>query len=199
MLSDGARITVDEAIIALLRRYPGAFVVSTCGYISRDLFRISDCERHFYMLGSMGIAAPLALGVALAHPDVTVLVLDGDGAFVMNLGAVAMIAAERPPRLVHAVLDNGLHESTGAQRAVPMPDSEQALCLLGYAKAYVATDAESIEALPDRTGPLFVRLPVACRHAHPGGRVSMGPHEIAERFATALAVTSRPREADPCA
>jgi sulfopyruvate decarboxylase subunit beta len=192
-------MTVDEAIVALLRRYPGAFVVSTCGYISRDLFRISDCERHFYMLGSMGIAAPLALGVALARSDATVLALDGDAAFVMNLGAVAMIAAERPPRLVHAVLDNGLHESTGAQRAVPMPDTEQALRLLGYEQAYVATDAESIEALPKNAGPLLVRVPVARRHGAPGGRVSVEPHEIAERFATALAVTSRPRETDPCA
>ena len=196
MRSDAARTTVDEAIVALLRRYPDAFVVSTCGYISRDLFRISDCERHFYMLGSMGIAAPLALGVALARSDTTVLALDGDGAFVMNLGAVAMIAAERPPRLVHAVLDNGLHESTGAQRAVPMPHTEQALRLLGYAQAYVATDAESIEALPNKTGPLLVRVPVARRHADPGGRVNLEPHEIAERFATAL---SRPRETDPCA
>ncbi len=195
MRSDAARTTVDEAIIALLRRYPDAFVVSTCGYISRDLFRISDCERHFYMLGSMGIAAPLALGIALARSDATVLALDGDGAFVMNLGAVAMIAAERPPRLVHAVLDNGLHESTGAQRAVPMPDTEQALRLLGYAQAYVATDAESIEALPNETGPLLVRVPIARRHTGPGGRVNLEPREIAERFATAL---SRPRETDPC-
>lgn len=199
MRSDAHRISVDEAIVALLRRYPEAFVVSTCGYISRDLFRIRDCERHFYMLGSMGIAAPLALGVALARPDVIVLALDGDGAFVMNLGAAAMIAAERPPGLIHVVLDNGLHESTGGQRAVPMPDIRRSLHPLGYEHTHVATDVESIEALPDKAGPVLVRVPVACRRAIPGGRVNVEPRQIADRFAAALAVKSRSPETDRCA
>lgn len=191
-------MTVDEAITGLLRRYPEAFVVSTCGYVSRDLFRLRDSPRHFYMLGSMGIAAPLALGVAIGRPDATTLVLDGDAAFVMNLGAAAMIAAEMPPRLVHAVLDNGVHESTGAQRAVPMPRSPEALRALGYAQARVATDAGSLAALPEGSGPLLVRIPVARRPLGPGGRVSREPRTIAADFARALRATAR-AEVHSCA
>src|SRR5205823_12896052 len=113
-------------------------------------------------------------------------------------GAAAMIAAEMPPRLVHAVLDNGVHESTGAQSAVPMPSSAEALLALGYAHARVATDAGSLAALPEASGPLLVRIPVAGRALGPGGRVSREPHAIAADFAGALRATA-PAGVHPCA
>jgi sulfopyruvate decarboxylase subunit beta len=186
MRSEPARLDAREAISSLLERYRDAFVVSTCGYTSRDLFDLRDSPRHFYMLGSMGMAAPLALGVALARPDVTVLVLDGDGAFAMNLGCTAMIAHEAPRGLVHVVLDNGTHESTGGQAVVPGPGGEEALRSLGYAEARVAVNSAALASLPAGRGPLLVRVPVRERTGKPAPRVTREPREIARTFAGAL-------------
>ncbi len=175
-------MTVRDAISHLLRRYAGAFVVSSCGYLSRDLFALADRPGHFYMLGSMGMAAPLALGVAIARPDALVLVLDGDGSFVMNLGATAMIASEAPPRLVHAVFDNGMHESTGAQQTVPVPGYGS----LGYATTSCAPDPAAIAVLPDPDGPLLVHLPVVPRVNGPEPRIGRPPRQLATEFSRSL-------------
>ncbi|WP_306216111.1 phosphonopyruvate decarboxylase [Actinoplanes sp. RD1] len=91
-------------------------VVATTGYTARELFGTADRPNHFYMQGSMGHASSIALGVAINRPDRTVVVLDGDGAALMHLGALSVIGDRAPANLVHVVLDNGRHESTGGQR-----------------------------------------------------------------------------------
>lgn len=88
-------------------------IIATTGFIARELRRIRDRGRNFYMLGSMGHAAAIALG--FAQGDSTSIVLDGDGAVLMHLGLLATAAAEGGPGLLHVILDNGVYESTGAQ------------------------------------------------------------------------------------
>lgn len=105
--SEVARIVVD-----LCADHP---VIATTGYTSRELFAVGDRPQNFYMQGSMGHASSLALGVAMSAPDRPVIVLDGDGAALMHLGAFSVIGHEAPGNLVHVVLDNGRHESTGGQ------------------------------------------------------------------------------------
>ena len=89
-------------------------VVATTGHISRELFRVADRPENFYMCGSMGMALPIALGVAL-NTDRTVICLNGDGAALMALGAMVVVHHLTPKNLIHYILDNGTYASTGGQ------------------------------------------------------------------------------------
>jgi len=93
-------------------------VIATTGYMGRELYACDDRANQLYMVGSMGCAVSLGLGLAAVRPDKRVIVLDGDGASLMRLGALATVGYERPSNLVHVLLDNGIHESTGGQATV---------------------------------------------------------------------------------
>ena len=93
-------------------------VVATTGYNGRELYAIADRPNHLYMVGSMGCASSLAPGLALARPDLKVIVADGDGAALMRMGNLATVGAYAPENLLHVVLDNETHDSTGAQATV---------------------------------------------------------------------------------
>ena len=83
--------------------------------MSRDLFEVNDKESNFYMIGSMGLASSIGLGIALKNPTKKVFVFDGDGNILMNLGSLVTIGSLKPKNLVHVVFDNNSHESTGNQ------------------------------------------------------------------------------------
>ncbi|CCK28476.1 hypothetical protein BN159_4097 [Streptomyces davaonensis JCM 4913] len=179
-------LDIRDALGALLERESAALTVSTCGYITRDVYNIRDRANHFYLVGSMGMAAPIGLGIALAHPDRRVLVLDGDGSFAMNPGCLPMIAEHRP-NLIHVVLDNGAHESTGGQRTAALGDPAAMALAAGYAAAHTVDDLDQLAAL-DLTGtPTLVRI--RCRlRSHPAGkRVEHTPQELVKRFRAQLA------------
>ena len=90
-------------------------IISANGFMSRDLFEVSDKESNFYMIGSMGLASSIGLGIALKNPKKQVFVFDGDGNILMNLGSLVTIGSLKPKNLVHVVFDNNSHESTGGQ------------------------------------------------------------------------------------
>jgi sulfopyruvate decarboxylase subunit beta len=90
-------------------------VVCNIGIPSRELYSINDREKNFYMLGSMGLASSIALGLAVAKPNKKIICIDGDGALLMNLGSLSTIANTNPPNLTHIVIDNGAYGSTGSQ------------------------------------------------------------------------------------
>jgi phosphonopyruvate decarboxylase len=93
-------------------------VIATTGYTGRELYSIVDLPNYFYMVGSMGCASSLGLGLALSRPDLRVLVIDGDGAALMRLGNLATIGSYNPPNFSHLLLDNEVHDSTGGQATV---------------------------------------------------------------------------------
>src|SRR3984957_3166783 len=93
-------------------------VLASTGFCGRELYALDDRPNQLYMVGSMGCVAPLALGLALARPDLRVVALDGDGAALMRLGAFATLGAYGPANLLHLLLDNGAHDSTGGQATV---------------------------------------------------------------------------------
>ena len=97
---------------------PGDVLLATTGYTGRELFALGDRADQLYMVGSMGCASSLGLGLALQRPDRRVIVLDGDGALLMRLGALTTVGYERPGNLLHVLLDNQMHESTGGQSTV---------------------------------------------------------------------------------
>jgi len=109
---------LDEALAAIVPHLADELCVHSNGYISRAGCAARDRAECFYMIGSMGLAASIGLGLALAQPARRVLVLDGDGNVLMNPGALASIAAAAPPNLLHLCFDNGAHASTGGQATV---------------------------------------------------------------------------------
>ena len=104
----------DSAINFIINNIDGP-LISANGYISRNLYGIKDLNSNFYMIGSMGLASSIGLGVALKNKKKKIFVLDGDGNILMNLGSLTTIGTLKPQNLVHIVLDNGIHESTGNQ------------------------------------------------------------------------------------
>ena len=135
-----------EALQAVLRLAPEALLVSTTGHTSRDLASLADRENHFYMTGSMGCASSIALGLAHARPDRKVIVLDGDGAALMRLGALPALGQRRPPNLLHLLLDNGCHESTGGQATLSSTVDFPALAAAsGYPQAHHVASREDLD------------------------------------------------------
>jgi phosphonopyruvate decarboxylase len=111
-------------------------IVATTGYTSRELFGMSRHPANFCMQGSMGHASALALGIALSRPERPVVVLDGDGSALMHLGNMSVIGHEAPANLVHIVLDNGIHESTGGQASTSDTTAFDGIALaVGYRTA----------------------------------------------------------------
>jgi thiamine pyrophosphate-dependent acetolactate synthase large subunit-like protein len=101
----------------LLARCPEALVVTGLGSPSWDAFAAGDRDRTFYLWGAMGGAAAMGLGMALAQPQRSVVVLTGDGEQLMGLGTLATIGAQQPRNLTLVVLDNGHYAETGMQRS----------------------------------------------------------------------------------
>jgi phosphonopyruvate decarboxylase len=97
---------------------PTDALVATTGFTGRALYGLGDKKNQIYMVGSMGCASTFGLGLAWAQPQRRVVVLDGDGATLMRMGALATIGYERPKNLLHVLIDNEVHDSTGAQSTV---------------------------------------------------------------------------------
>ena len=104
-----------EAIAIVVEKIGNQHIISANGFISRDLLEVCDKNSNFYMIGSMGLASSIGLGVALKKPKKKIFVFDGDGNVLMNLGSLITIGITKPKNLVHVVFDNNSHESTGGQ------------------------------------------------------------------------------------
>ena len=104
-----------QAIEIICKKVLDEPIVSANGFISRDLYEVNDRHGNFYMIGSMGLASSIGLGIALKNPKKDVYVLDGDGNIFMNLGSLSTIGMLKPKNLIHIILDNESHESTGGQ------------------------------------------------------------------------------------
>ncbi len=184
-----ARAEVLERFLAAVPE--DAAVIATTGKCGRELFTLADREAHLYQVGSMGCASAMGLGVALnvARP---VVVLDGDGAALMHMGNLATIGARAPGNLVHVVLDNGVHDSTGGQATVSATvDFAEAAIACGYPWAASCDDldgfeqafAEALEA----DGPALIHAHVAPGSMNNLGRPTVAPAEVAARFKDFLA------------
>ena len=174
-----ARIDLLRCIQALVPA--AAAVVATTGKTGRELFTCEDRPQQLYQVGSMGCASAMGLGIAL-NTERPVLVLDGDGAALMKLGALATIGAHAPGNLIHVVLDNGVHDSTGGQATVsPNVDFAAVAQACGYPRSFPlrqrgrlrpraggrlrrrpeagADSCADLARLPRRAGPAHDRAP----------------------------------------
>ncbi len=184
-----ARYQAIERILSHVRQ--SDLVVGTTGMISREVFTLDDRPGNFYMIGSMGLASAMGLGVAIQAPSKRVFVLEGDGSALMSLGTLPLIASEAPPNLVHIILDNEAYESTGGQPSISSRfDLAQTAGAAGYSWTRRVQDIEELEsALTEakHNGQLSLIL-VKCGIAPVEGipRVSHTPEEIRDRFKAAV-------------
>jgi thiamine pyrophosphate-dependent acetolactate synthase large subunit-like protein len=190
-------MTLSEALALLAPRVPeGTVCIHANGFIGRAGYAARDRDESFYMIGSMGLASSIGLGVALARPERRVLVLDGDGNVLMNLGTLATIAATAPRNLLHVCFDNGVHASTGAQPTISgRVDLGEVARTAGYPTVVrIESPAELEAALPkffDDAGPSFLHVRIAPGPAGPPGpRIPYQPAEMTARLRRALGATA---------
>ena len=179
-----SRVDILQRLLALAPAE--APIIATTGKTGRELFTLQDRAQHLYQVGSMGCAAPMGLGLALATGRRTI-VLDGDGAALMKLGAMATIGAYQPPGLLHVLLDNGVHDSTGGQATVSASVDFAGVALSsGYAHAFSCdTEPGFARALTDalgRAGPVLLHVRIRPGSMERLGRPTIAPHEVARRF-----------------
>ncbi len=156
-----ARLELTRALVSLLTNEEA--VVAGIGNTNFDLFAAGHRPQNFYMLGSMGLAAPIALGGAVAQPGRQFFALEGDGSILMNLGCLATIASVAPRNLAIIIWDNGAYQITGQQPTATggATDIVGVARAVGIAKSAWATDEAD-----------FVRLVIAAL-------AEDGPHLIA--------------------
>ena len=188
--------TLADALATFAPHLHDQVCVCSNGFMSRAAYGARDAATCFYMIGSMGLASSIGLGIALAQPGRRVLVLDGDGNVLMNMGTLATIAAARPANLLHVCFDNGVHASTGGQptisRRVRLETIAQAA---GYRWARrVETAAELADVAPAflaETGPAFLLVRTELGPpGPPGPRIPYTPVEMTTRLRRALGVAS---------
>ncbi len=192
-LNEGAaRPARAAALERLLAKVPAeAAILATTGKTGRELFTLADRAQHLYLVGAMGCAAGVGLGVAL-NTKRPVVVIDGDGAVLMKMGTLATIGAEAPPNFVHLLLDNGVHDSTGGQATVsPNVDFAGVALACGYRRAASCDSLVGLEAALTAAlaspGPAFIHLRIAPGAMAKLGRPTVPPHEVARRFRAFLA------------
>lgn len=176
-------------------------VVATTGKCGRELFTFADRPQHLYQVGSMGGASGMALGVAL-NSGKRVVVLDGDGAALMKLGTFATIGAYAPGNMVHVLLDNRVHDSTGGQATVSASVDFAAVALAcGYRSAAACSTLEGFDtafrAIGADEGPALIHMRIAPGSMQRLGRPTVEPWTVARRFQDFLgtSATCRPRRA----
>ena len=187
------RFDLTKRLVARLKHEEA--VIGGIGNTNFDLWSSGHRPQNFYMLGSMGLAIPIALGVALAQPKRHVIALEGDGSLLMQLGCLATIAALKPANLTMVIMDNGLYQITGGQKT-PAAGTANYVALArasGLTKCAWAADEEDFESLIDGAlaegGPTFIAARI---DDQPGiGTTDRDPVQIRERFMLGLGVRRR--------
>jgi phosphonopyruvate decarboxylase len=161
-------------------------VVTTTGYTGRELYSIEDRDNHLYLAGSMGCALPLGLGLAMKCQNRRVIVLDGDGALLMRMGAMATVGRYGTGNLTHIVFDNGVYLSTGGQKTI---SDTVDFCTIASACAYKEVIAvNTVHALAkvlarkDFEGDCFILAQVSQSVSADLPRPRITPYEILVRL-----------------
>jgi len=175
-----SRLKNDEAVVAGI------------GNTNFDLWAAGRRPQNFYMLGSMGLALPIALGVALAQPQRRVIALEGDGSLLMQLGCLTTIAMLKPKNLTVVVFDNGIYQITGGQ-ATPAATGADIVAMArgaGLAASTWAADEDDFEHLADQAlaaaEPHFIGVRIDGKPAE--ATTHRDPVQIRERFMIGLGV-----------
>jgi thiamine pyrophosphate-dependent acetolactate synthase large subunit-like protein len=184
------RFDLTSRLVAKLKNEEA--VVGGIGNTNFDLWATGHRPQNFYMLGSMGLAFPIALGVAIAQPERRVFALEGDGSLLMQMGCLATIATQAPKNLCMIVMDNGVYQITGAQPtpAAALADIVAIAIGCGLSNSSWAADEEDFERLIDQSlsasGPTLIGVRIDDK---PGtGTTRRDPVQLREQFMLGLGV-----------
>jgi sulfopyruvate decarboxylase subunit beta len=178
-------LTLAGFVRELLARHPDAYLICTCGYPSRELFNAADRPANFYLVGSMGMAAPIALGLAAVRPGRQMVAVDGDGSLQMNLATLPLVAAAGAD-LLHVVVDNGMHESTGGQATVQRADFVALALAAGYRTAAPITHPGQLADIDTSRTPMLLQVLTGPRTGAIGPRIRPSPQQLVQRLRAAL-------------
>ncbi|MBU0991423.1 MAG: phosphonopyruvate decarboxylase [Proteobacteria bacterium] len=162
-------------------------LLASTGKGGRELYEIDDSDHNFYMVGSMGCISSFGLGMSLAKPNLNVIGIDGDGALLMRMGSMATNGFYANGNLLHILIDNNCHDSTGGQKTVShhvdFPSIAQAC---GYLKSYDVKDLEELKeiitAWKEYPCLTFIRVRVKRGTKPDLGRPKVKPYEVKERL-----------------
>lgn len=162
-------------------------IVATTGKAGRELFALGHCANQIYIVGSMGCASAIGLGLSLCQNRRKVVVLDGDGAVLMKMGVLATIGHYRPKDFMHIILDNEAHESTGGQATVSGSiDFAQVASACAYNAVFRGDTKialkEMLKIALDTKGPVMIHVKVAIGSDPSLGRPTLTPVQVKEQF-----------------
>ena len=184
------------AISAAVKQLGSEPVIHANGYPSRESHAVADRPQNFYMIGSMGLASAIGLGVALMRSasSSSTIVFDGDGNLLMNFGILPMVGALAPQRYIHCVFDNEVYGSTGNQRSAASGVRLDAVAAAaGYRTVAAAVTEEEVAACMVAAlatdGPHFILIKVTPEQADVP-RIAHTPAQIRDRFRASLGATS---------
>lgn len=180
------------SMIARKAEEKNSLIVCNIGLPSRELHHVKDRTGNFYMLGSMGLASSIGLGLSLSVPKRHIIAIDGDGSVLMNMGSLATIAHQRPENYLLVVIDNGTYGSTGDQPTATSLGTDLGAVARGAGVQEVHTadnenEVEQILKKVDR-GVIVVRVDAGNASVPV---IGLPPEEIIERF---MAECARPSE-----
>ena len=179
-----SRYEVLKLIVKNIKRNIG--IVATTGKTGRELFTINDSKQFFYQVGSMGCASAIGLGIALNNKK-KIIVIDGDGAALMKMGNFTTIGANQPLNLIHILLDNNVHDSTGQQLTnASTVDFTSVAISCGYKISYLVNNLNGFErSLKEslkKKGPIFINVKIKPGSINNLGRPTVSPNKVARRF-----------------
>jgi len=185
-----SRFDLTKRLVARLRHDEA--VIGGIGYTNFDLWAAGRRVQNFYMLGSMGLACPIALGVALAQPQRRVIALEGDGSVLMQLGSLATIAGRKQCNLTVVIMDNGTYQITGGQAAATAGGADIVAIARGCGltqSAWAADEGgfeELVEQALQEDGPWLI----GCRidQEKPADTTERDPARIRDQFMRGLGV-----------
>lgn len=183
----------EEALKCVADNIPSdSIIVSTTGKLSRELYEYRDetgmsHESDFLTVGSMGHSSSIAFGIALAKPNRKVFCFDGDGAFIMHMGAISNIGHLAPKNYVHILFNNGAHESVGGQPTLGFNIDVPAIAkACGYKNAVTVSTIEDIKStlvsILVSEGPSLIEIRVGINSREDLGRPKTTPIENKEAF-----------------
>ena len=194
--STGDRPSRTEAIKAVLEQLSGPEVlIGSTGKIGRELYALDDRERNLYVVGGLGTASAIGNGLALNRPDLSVVVLDGDGSVLMKMGNLATIGAYGAENLLHVVLDNEVHDSTGGQFTVSSQVDLAAVAeACGYQRQFTVSTRDDFEEVYQQAsveeGPVLVRLKIKPGSPPDLPRPPFSPAENKQRLRRAIGTSA---------
>ena len=178
-----------NAMQEIVKYTKNSIIISANGFISRDLHFLNEKDSNFYMIGSMGLASSIGLGVAIKNPKKQIFVFDGDGNILMNLGSLTTIGMTEPKNLVHVIFDNSSHESTGGQ---PTATNKIQLSKIAKSTNYkvfqvktknqLAKIFQKIKLIP---GPIMIIVKIE-KSRVVSKRINIEPIKIKNRFMNSL-------------